>query len=373
MTSPLSIGVTIGLRDASAASWSNSVVQCASYLARALRHCPNVATVTLANTTAASVADQPSWAASLCGAAAFDDVCPDLDVVIELGGQLDAARTARLHERGAKLVSCCCASEYVQAMQAVLFDRTLWGAGLFVNREYDDLWVMPNVARTSAGYFGTFRRKPAKVVPFLWDPAFLTSESGQMPGGGAYSPRESPRRVSVMEPNVDVERFCFYPALIADEAYRRRPDAISLLQVTHAGRIASDSQEFISLMGQLDLVRDGKAVFHGDESSARFLASSTDVVVSHQWGDPLALLYFEACWQGYPLVHNGDLCRGLGYYYVANDIGEGCAKLLEAIDGHDAQAKAYRERQRSVIESFLPSHPAVTHAYAQLLDSVVAP
>jgi hypothetical protein len=370
--SRLSVGVTIGLRAEMAPMWANGIMQSAIYLADALKRCPNVGRVTLVNTTPLPVPDQLPWDVSLWPTAMFDDVSLDLDVVIELGGQLDAERTARLHARGGKLVSCCCGDEYVQAMQAIIFDRPLWGAGLFVNREYDDVWVMPNVAATSAGFFSTLRRRPAKVVPFVWDPVFVDAEAASVCGGGLYSPREGPRRVGVMEPNLDVGRFCFYPALIADEAYRRRPEAISLLQVAHSTRIATESQEFISLMNQLDLVRDGKAAFIGSASPVRLLSSGTDVLVSHQWGDPIGFLHLEACWLGYPLVHNGDLCSDLGYYYSRNDLDGGCAKLLDAIETHDSDT-TYRERQRRLIDRFRPTHPALVRTYADLLEAVVAP
>ena len=138
------------------------------------------------------------------------------------------------------------------------------------------------------------------------------------------------KRLTVMEPNHDVVKFCVYPMLIIDEAYRRDPDAICFTHVTNALHLAHDSPEFVMLMNYLDIVRAGKASFVGRFDTPLFLAELTDIVVSHQWSNPLNYFYFDVCWQGYPLVHNASLAPDLGYYYPDNDVQQGADALLRA-------------------------------------------
>jgi len=52
----------------------------------------------------------------------FED---ELDVLIELRGQIDAMRTRDLQSRGAKVVSYCSGREYVQMNEAMIFSRRL--------------------------------------------------------------------------------------------------------------------------------------------------------------------------------------------------------------------------------------------------------
>lgn len=370
-TDRIRVGITIGLQTEDESLWTNGIKQNAVYLAEALRHCTSVESVALVNTTAVPVTRNLPWDLDRWPTVTLAQACEDVDVLIELGGQVDAQSTSLLHRRGAKLVSYCCGCEYVQAMEAILFDRPLWGLDLFVNREYDDIWMVPQVADISGSYFTTLRRRPARIVPFVWDPVFLEQRAAALADGGRYSPRPGARRISVLEPNIDVVKFCFYPVLIADLAYRKKPEAIALLQVANAERLAIGSHEFQFAMRQLDLVQHHKAVFLGTHPTPDFLAQQTDVVVSHQWENPLNYLYLEVCWQGYPLVHNAHLCADLGYYYRGNDIDEGCERLLQALEQHDADAGAYRERQRDSIARFLPSNPQVTAAYSGLLESLV--
>lgn len=370
----LHVGITIGLRHADETLWNNGIKQNAVFLAEALRHCPNVASVALVNTTAVPVTDALPWDLRrwpTVALAAAQQTRP-FDVVIELGGQISAEETTALQRTGGKLVSYCCGFEYLHAMESVLFARPLWGADLFINRQYDDIWMVPQVAGISGSYFSTLRRRPARVVPFVWDPVFLEQRAAGLTNGGRYRPHDGARRLSVMEPNLDVAKFCLYPTLIADLAYRRAPDAIALLQVVNGERMATQSQEFIALMHHLDLVRHGKAVFLGTHPTPVFLAEHTDIVVAHQWENPLNYLYLEVCWQGYPLVHNAHLCADLGYHYPQHDLDAGCERLLEAIGTHDANAGPYLERQRALIARYLPTHPAVTQAYTALLDELTA-
>jgi hypothetical protein len=368
----LHIGITIGLQHETESLWNNGIKQNALFLAEALRHCRNVASVTLVNTTPVPISSALPWDLGSVTTLPFHDAKDKLDVLIELGGQVSAEDTDYLKQRGTRLVSYCCGSEYVLAMESMLFNRPLWGEHLFINQRYDGIWCIPQVAELNGDFFRTFRRQEVTVVPFVWSPMFLEKRCEDMPHRGQYRPRDGGRRLSVMEPNIDVLKFCLYPVLIAEEAYRRHPDRIALLQVTNADNMARENKEFISLMNQLDLVREHKAVFLGRHETPRFLSEDTDVVISHQWGNPLNYLYLEVCWQGYPLVHNAALCQDLGYYYPGQDVMAGCERLLDALEHHDSQWEQYQGLQRHALARFSPSNPLVVKRYAELLDNVMS-
>lgn len=364
---PLRIGITISLAHESETLWNNGIKQNAVFLAETLRGCEGVGSVRLVNTSQVPITPALPWNQQRWPTVTFQQAKDDLDVLVELGGQVDAAQTAYLKERGTHLVSYCCGFEYVHAMESVLFSRPTFGLNLFVNQRYDAIWMIPQVAPISEHYFSTLRRRPARIVPFVWDPIFVTLRGGAFPHNGEYRPRNGVRRITVMEPNINVVKFCLYPILIVEEAYRKQPEAVGFLHVTNADRIAKDSKEFVALMNQLDLVRNHKAAFVGRYDTPQFLAEMTDVVVSHQWENALNYFYLEVCWQGYPLVHNADLCRDLGYHYPGNDVIAGRDRLLEAAARHDDSWEEYRARQRQAIGRYLPIDPQVRATYSQLL------
>lgn len=367
----LRIGITIGLNVPGESLWVNGIKQNALFLAEALRHVPGVESVQLVNMTAVRP-DQAPWDLARWPTALFQEAKDGLDVMIELGTAVGAEITGYLKERGTRLVSYCCGVEYIMAVQSMLFNRPLWGDKLQINQRYDAVWVIPQVAPTSQYFFQTLRRRAVDVVPFVWDPVLLQQRSAGLPHAGEYRPRPGPRRVSVMEPNNDVVKFCLYPILITEEAYRRAPQSIARLQVTNTGHLANRNQDFTSVMHHLDLVRDNKAVFLERHDTPQFLSEMTDVMVSHQWGNPLNYFYFDVCWQGYPLVHNASLCPELGYYYPDNDVPAGCEQLLVALAHHDDTWEAYRNEQRRLIARHLPGDAALTARYAALLADLMA-
>lgn len=373
MTHPaLRIGITIGLRSADESLWINGIKQNAVFLAEALKSSALVQSVWLVNTTQVTISSSLPWDLKRWPTVRFEDVKDTLDVLIELGGQIDAEQTDYLKSRGTRLVSYCCGVEYIQAMESILFNKPLWGYNLFINQRYDAVWVIPQVEPSSGPFFSILRRRPVTVVPFVWHPMFIEERSKLYADNGCYVPGNWPKRLSVMEPNLNVVKFCLYPILIAEEAQRRQPDAIGHLHVTNSEHLAKESKEFIALMNHLDMVRNHKVRFVGNYSTPQFLSEMTDIVISHQWENALNYFYLEVCWQGYPLVHNAHLVFNLGYYYPGNDVHTGSARLLEAIAHHDDNAATYRARQRKLIARFLPDNPLVIQQYESLLTQLMA-
>jgi hypothetical protein len=161
-----------------------------------------------------------------------------------------------------------------------------------------------------------------------------------------------------------------YPIFLAELAYRDFPGDIEKLYVTNSERIATSSLEFISIMNQLDLVRDGMAIFLGRHDTPSFLSESVDIVISHQTDNPLNYFYLEVCWQGFPLVHNASLCRDLGYYYIDNQLTEGASLIRKIIDVHDLDHGDYLAQQRRLIGRYLPTSQPLIDAYTALLDQL---
>ncbi|WP_175892801.1 DUF2827 domain-containing protein [Burkholderia cepacia] len=362
----LRIGITIGLHHEAESLWVNGIKQNALYLMRVFQHSPLRHQVVLVNMTSVAITAKLPWDLERYPVRRFEDVKDNLDVLIELGGQVSAAQTDHIKACGTKLVSYCCGPEFVQLMESMIFGRRMTDS-IFINQRYDEIWVIPQVVETSLNFFKTLRRSPAREVPFVWDPMCIEARTRDLPNQGEYRPATGPRRLSVMEANIDVMKFCLYPMLIAENAYRIVGDEISHLHVTNAEHLATHCPEFIGIARYLDLVRNSKASFVGHFETPRFLAEHTDIVVSHQWGLALNYFYFDVCWNGYPFVHNAHLCRDLGYYYADNDVEAGARQLVQAIRHHDTDWEGYRDRQRQIIAHYLSTNAELVTRYDELL------
>ena len=367
----LRIGITIGLHWEGESLWVNGIKQNALNLALAFKHSPHGHRVWLVNTTDIAITPALPWSLAEFPTLSFREAKDELDVMIELGGQLSPDEVDYLKRRGVRLVSYCCGAEYIQNIEAMIFRRPLW-TDLFCNRRYDQLWVIPQVAETSLGFFETLRRRPAIVAPFVWSPLALNQKAAALPHRGEYRPSGRAKRLAVMEPNLDVLKFCLNPILIAERVFRQTPDEIGFVHVLRADGLAQSNPEFIALVSQLDLVRANKVSFVGAFDTPGFLVGHTDIVVSHQWGLALNYLYFDVCWQGYALVHNAHLCPEIGYYYPESNLAAGAAALRAALDAHDEDWEAWRERQRQLIGRFLATDRDLISAYDALLSDLLA-
>ncbi|MEX3693355.1 DUF2827 domain-containing protein [Paraburkholderia sp. BR14263] len=368
---PLRIGITIGLRDEAESLWVNGIKQNALYLAKLFRHSPLGHEVRLVNTTAVPITSRLPWDLEQFPVCSFEDAKDGLDVLIELGGQINSEQTTYLKTRGTRVVSYCCGPEYVQMMEAMIFSRRMCDS-VFINQHYDQVWVIPQVMETSASFFSVLRRQTVREVPFVWDPVCLNMRTRDLPFAGEYRPRSGAMRLSIMEANIDVLKFCLYPLLIAETAYREVGRRIGYVHVTNAEHLARQSPEFIGIAQHLDLVRDSKVSFVGRYDTPQFLSDHTDIVVSHQWGLALNYFYFDVCWNGYALVHNAHLCSDIGYFYPQNDVDRGASQLVKAIEHHNRDWKSYRDQQRKAIQPFLASDRKLIGQYDQLLAALVS-
>jgi hypothetical protein len=367
---PLNIGITIGLHTPDESLWVNGIKQNALFLAKVLMASSVGHDVRLLNTTDVAITSALPWDTDVFHTQTLASALDELDVLIELGGQISAEQTAQLKAHGTKIVSYCCGFEYTHLIEHLTSQRTFWRQPPFINQNYDVLWVIPQIANNSLHYLQTLRRCPAQVVPFVWDPMFLEQRASAFAHHGVYQARDGAKRLTVMEPNINVVKTCIYPIMIAEQVYRQAPDAIEFLHVCNAQQWAESNTDFQTLMHQLDIVRDGKASFIGRFDTAQFLAEHTDIVIAHQWDNPLNYFYFDVCWQGYPLIHNAHLCADLGYYYPDNDVSQAVTQLLGALKNHDTHAIDYRNQQRSLLSRYTSSNPALVAQYDTLLSEL---
>jgi hypothetical protein len=368
----LRIGITIGLRAPDESLWVNGIKQNALNLACVLLASPLGHRVQLVNTTDIPITDQLPWDLNVFPVVTLEAVKDDLDVLIELGGGISEERSLQLKAAGTRLVSYCCGSEYVVVLESILFGRPIWPGGVYMNRHYDEIWVIPQVANNSRSFIQTLRRCPTKVVPFVWDPRWLEGSVANLPRGGRYQPGRPAKRLAVMEPNMDVVKACIYPILIAETVFRTQPQLIEYLNVCSAKHLAEQSREFQLLMFQLDIVNAGKASFLGRYDTPSFLSEHTDVVISNQWDNPLNYFYFDVCWLGYPMVHNASMCTDLGYYYPGNDVEAGARQLMQVLEHHDGAAEGYAQRQKQHLLTYTAANPELVATYDALLAAIPA-
>ena len=85
----------------------------------------------------------------------------------------------------------------------------------------------------------------------------------------------------------------------------------------------------------------------------------------------LNYLYLDLAWMGWPVVHNANLCKDVGYYYEGFNYDEGAEVLKNAILTHDDNHEEYTRKNRSVLNKYLPTNKYLQEQYISLVNSVL--
>lgn len=300
----------------------------------------------------------------------------NLDVVIHLQTTPDE-RLSNLWKKSnpdLKIVAYICGNEFVSIMQDVLFIHTPETEDI---RRYDTttdaVWYVPQQYEHNHDYLSVMYRKEAKAIPFVWDPMFMEYQrsiiESKSEGSVNYTETNEPKRISIFEPNIDVVKFCLPSILAVEIAYRQRPDLFKILNISGASKL-QHLKLFKSILNQMDIVKDKKICIINRYPLPHSLHTMTDIVMSHQWGNPLNYLYLDAVYFDYPLIHNAEMFSDIGYYYEKSNMNQAAAQLINVAENHTKNIEAYRKDVKSKIFRYMPDNPNLKQDYTMLLDSL---
>jgi len=101
-----------------------------------------------------------------------------------------------------------------------------------------------------------------------------------------------------------------------------------------------------------------------------YLANGADVIVSHQWENPLNYSYLDVMYFGFPLVHNADMIKDAGYYYSDFNVNEGYNQLKYAIEEHDNNLEEYKLRNQKVLDRYTVKNQDLLDTYEKLIENL---
>jgi hypothetical protein len=370
MNTRLNIGITICILEENESVWINGIKQNAIFLARTFMNSNKNYNVYIVNTSNVNISNKLGWDIEKYKTVQFNDIKDQLDIIFPLGGSLNKETIEYMRKRGCKVVPYKCGNEYIISMENVIFGRA---DGKPDYPEVDQVWHIPQMKNTNEHYWRILHRAETITIPFVWSSMFLDDHIDELKKQGKsvrYQPSTNSKRVSIFEPNINVYKYAMYPLLIIEDLYRIKPELLKSVKVTNTQKIRFYG-EFIHLMNQLDIVKQGKTTFENRFPMAWFLSEHTDVVVAHQWENALNYAYLDAIYMGYPLVHNAHLCKDCGYYYDGFNVDDGREKLLYAMTEHDKHLEEYEEKSKKVLYKFSSDNSGVVKKYDVLIENLM--
>lgn len=363
----LRVGVTLFIRDEHQTIWENGIFQNAFFLLTLLQKAPAIEWCCLV----AGGPGDPAKATDLlkhAGAEIIDmtEAMERLDVVIELSAQLDAQWGKAFVERGGRVIAMRVANDFVIDAERMAFGLP---PGLVMSGiPYAEVWTLPAFSRTCAAYYAASYRAPVREMQHLWAPTLLERAMEERGGGASfgYVPGRERWRVGVLEANICSVKTCHIPLLVADVAYRLRPQALECVRIFNAVPIR-ENEVFVRFARSTELVRNGLATFEARFPIFNVMGDLADAVVSHHWENGQNYLYYEVLYGGFPLIHNSDLIDGCGYRYRDFDPQDGGRAVLQAVMEHDRNLEAYRADSRRLLAKLDPASDDNIRAYSDAI------
>jgi hypothetical protein len=376
----MKIGITISLETVTESIWTNGIKLNILYLIETLKKSKKNYEIYLLNMKNIEIPENLPTHFNGINLKYFNDVYEEMDLLIAMGSQVYSSQIKKFKSHpNKKFISYKCGNNYVLTTEKILFTSGFTTTEYTNEQDYDEVWYVPQQHETNYGYYKTFHRTNAIQVPFLWHYKFLKNSLTEISNGyknekykknWQYDIGKKKKTIGIMEPNLNIVKFCLIPLFIVEESYRgKQKDNIDSVLIAN-GLSINKKQNFISLIKNLDLYRDKKISVESRYQTAYFLTQHIDILVSHQILNPLNYLYLDAAYMGYPIIHNAKLCKDLGYYYEDSNTEEGKKLLDYVLTEHDNNIDEYDKRNDIVLQRYFAENEEIVNQYDLLIENL---
>ena len=375
----LKIGITISLQSVDEALWTNGIKLNALILIRLLENSVNKYDVCLLNTSGIDLTNKPDYLKDI-KIYKFEDKYTEMDLIFTLGAQIGEDQIKHFKSLGdKKVVSYRCGNNFVISMETVLFKPSVERVHQY-EKDFDELWYIPQQHETNQGYYHTLYRTDAIMVPFIWHHKYLDEslvsvdlsyKVGKFKRGIKYDIGKEKKVLGIMEPNLNVVKYCMIPLMVAEECYRGDigREGIEKIMITNS-EMVSKHKEFLGQVGTFDLYKDNKVRAESRYQTAYILTQYLDVLICHQLLNPLNYIYLDAAYMGYPVLHNAPMVKDLGYYYEGSDTIGGAKQLDYILTEHDKNIDEYNERNKKVLWRYNADNMELVETYDKMIENL---
>ncbi len=372
----INVGITIFAKDKKESFFNNGLKQTTIFLMETFKKTGIVDNVFLVNMSNFSDIKQSSWEDYQEHVIDFNSALEKINVLICGNVLPDESRLEIAAKKGIKFVAYLMGNEYILFNENILFKENKTGV---IKRQpyYSATWTLPHIYETSKHLFEVIYDAPAYSAPYIWSPQFLMKDADQIADNQKISPRykhnkDSQKRICAFEPNISICKTSTTPIIISEKFYRKYKDKAKKFSMFCGDGIGT-KKTLIDFVSRLESYKDKKLFFEKRYPIAWALLNHTDFVLSHQHELKLNNLYFDIAWLGFPLIHNSDMIKDLGWYYDRFDADDAVEKLNNAIDYFDSDpnnALKYLENSREYIKSFFPDNEKNVKEYRILLEKL---
>ena len=297
------------------------------------------------------------------------------DLIVQFGLELSEEVLIKLKNKGTKLVSYHCGNDYIYDMENALHGDTLRQPqySKLKHSIFNQIWSIPQMTNTNQYYWQTLYKTECVEVPFIWSPLAIENYEEDCVknnlGDLKYKTKEK-NNIAIFEPNVNVFKWALPALLVCENSYNLENN-IDHIYITNIQNNKKFNIKFFNdLIKSLDLYKQKKISVESRYNSLIFMSKYANIAVSHQWENPLNYLYLDLAWMGWPIIHNAYLCKDVGYFYEEFNYKMGGEILNDVIRNHDSNHKEYLEKNRKIINRYLPTNIILQEKYKELIENL---
>lgn len=309
----------------------------------------------------------------------------NIDILITMGVMPSHKDLIYFKSRGnTKVIGFQGGNNLILATEDMLFERKWGQVGKEIKKGiaypdqkglYDEIWMVPQQEYHNKDYYEIIYGCPARTTPFIWSPKFIEETAEKikkiLPDSNILFQDKKDFeqwRVACMEPNTSILKNLMPIIHSMEWAYKQRKDLFKSFNVTNAKEFL-DNPILTTIGKVLEINKDKKLVFDTRWPVSNLLGLKADMIISHQWGNPLNYAYLDVVYFGYPLIHNAHLCQDIGYYYPDFELKKAGDLMVHAARSHKGDLD-YMARNRQIISRYTAENKAMVEQYKNLIEGL---
>lgn len=376
------IGITVLIDKPADSLFTNGIRQNVITLRDVYEKCRNVEAAYIIN-TAPNVEIKPDtngpWKEYAKHIITLEEAKEKCDLIVVGQGSISRDRYKEFKSLGKKIVKQIMGAELSVFNETVLFKPDDQSRNLYLRNSgtVSAVWLSPHFFERDRFLFEAQYGCPTYVGPYIWDPRFIEEHARLL---NSQNPKDYPgkyvpsgikqKRISTMEPNINMVKTSLVPIITTELFYRKHPDLLERLSV-FCGETVRKKPDMVTFVKELDSYLAKKMFFEARYPMVWTLQKHTDIVLSHQNQCELNYVYLDASWLGYPVVHNSPFMKELGWYYQENDSNkavEHLAYVAENFDDNEYVNEEYLKKSRAFCYRYMIDNPENIRGYERLIE-----
>jgi hypothetical protein len=291
-----------------------------------------------------------------------------ISLFIEIGMSLDTLTRQYLRSVGAKMVKLYLGNilnidiETIQNFNgAIFFHHHMVG-------EIDEIWTSPHYLQ-HVQYAAILNRTPiekSRVVPYVWDPCFLTHYSQTSMN---WIPLNwITQDIVITDPSISFQKCSFYSLLLAEAFSKKFPEWKGNVHVINGDRLTLSSHASQNILPALSLYQNKRIILHSRKKIHDIIAEHRSACfITHQWNNAYNYMTLELMYCNYPILHNSDGWESYGYHYSLQKWDSAIQTLHMALTCHKDNMNAYRTHAAQLIWKHSIHHPDIQRRWREIL------